>query len=130
MIPLIATIVSIVGTFFFLFIFDFSINLLTLFALVLSIGVVVDDAIIVVEAVHAKLDLGYKSVYKATIDAMDGITSAIITCTLVFMAVFIPTSFMGGTSGIFYTQFGITMAVAVAISALNALTFSPALCAM
>ena len=130
MIPLIATIVSIIGTFFFLFIFDFSINLLTLFALVLSIGVVVDDAIIVVEAVHAKLDLGYKSVYKATVDAMDGITSAIVTCTLVFMAVFIPTSFMGGTSGIFYTQFGITMAVAVAISALNALTLSPALCAM
>ena len=130
MIPLIATIVSIVGTFFFLFIFDFSINLLTLFALVLSIGVVVDDAIIVVEAVHAKLDLGYKSVYKATVDAMEGITSAIITCTLVFMAVFIPTSFMGGTSGIFYTQFGITMAIAVAISALNALTLSPALCAM
>ena len=130
MIPLIATIVSIIGTFFFLFIFDFSINLLTLFALVLSIGVVVDDAIIVVEAVHSKLDLGYKSVYKATVDAMDGITSAIVTCTLVFMAVFIPTSFMGGTSGIFYTQFGITMAVAVAISALNALTLSPALCAM
>ena len=96
----------------------------------LSIGVVVDDAIIVVEAVHAKLDLGYKSVHKATVDAMEGITSAIITCTLVFMAVFIPTSFMGGTSGIFYTQFGITMAVAVAISALNALTLSPALCAM
>ena len=130
MIPLIATIVSIIGTFFFLYLFNFSINLLTLFALVLSIGVVVDDAIIVVEAVHAKLDLGYKSVYKATIDAMDGITSAIVTCTLVFMAVFIPTSFMGGTSGIFYTQFGITMAVAVAISALNALTLSPALCAM
>ena len=130
MIPLICTIVSIIGTFLFLFIFDFSINLITLFALVLSIGVVVDDAIIVVEAVHAKLDLGYKSVYKATVDAMEGITTAIITCTLVFMAVFIPTSFMGGTSGIFYTQFGITMAVAVAISALNALTFSPALCAM
>ena len=130
MIPLIATIVSIIGTFLFLFLFDFSINLLTLFALVLSIGVVVDDAIIVVEAVHAKLDLGYKSVHKATVDAMEGITSAIITCTLVFMAVFIPTSFMGGTSGIFYTQFGITMAVAVAISALNALTLSPALCAM
>ena len=130
MIPLIATIVSIIGTFLFLFMFDFSINLLTLFALVLSIGVVVDDAIIVVEAVHAKLDLGYKSVHKATVDAMEGITSAIITCTLVFMAVFIPTSFMGGTSGIFYTQFGITMAVAVAISALNALTLSPALCAM
>ncbi len=130
MIPLIGTIVSIIGTFMFLFFFDFSINLLTLFALVLSIGVVVDDAIIVVEAVHAKLDLGYKSVYKATVDAMEGITSAIISCTLVFMAVFIPVSFMGGTSGIFYTQFGITMAVAVGISALNALTLSPALCAM
>ena len=130
MIPLIATIVSIIGTFLFLFMFDFSINLLTLFALVLSIGVVVDDAIIVVEAVHAKLDLGYKSIHKATVDAMEGITSAIITCTLVFMAVFIPVSFMGGTSGIFYTQFGITMAVAVGISALNALTLSPALCAI
>jgi len=130
MIPLIGTIVSIIGTFMFLFFFGFSINLLTLFALVLSIGVVVDDAIIVVEAVHSKLDLGYKSVYKATVDAMEGITSAIITCTLVFMAVFIPVSFMGGTSGIFYTQFGITMAVAVGISALNALTLSPALCAM
>ncbi len=130
MIPLIATIVSIVGTFLFLFLFDYSINLLTLFALVLSIGVVVDDAIIVVEAVHSKFDAGYKSPYKATVDAMEGITSAIITCTLVFMAVFIPTSFMGGTSGVFYTQFGITMAVAVAISAVNALTLSPALCAM
>ena len=130
MIPLIATIVSIVGTFFFLFLFDYSINLLTLFALVLSIGVVVDDAIIVVEAVHSKFDAGYKSPYKATVDAMGGITSAIITCTLVFMAVFIPTSFMGGTSGVFYTQFGITMAVAVGISALNALTLSPALCAI
>ena len=130
MIPLIATIVSIIGTFMFLFLFDFSINLLTLFALVLSIGVVVDDAIIVVEAVHSKFDAGYKSPYKATVDAMEGITSAIITCTLVFMAVFIPTSFMGGTSGVFYTQFGITMAVAVGISALNALTLSPALCAI
>jgi len=130
MIPLICTIVSIIGTFMFLFFFDFSINLLTLFALVLSIGVVVDDAIIVVEAVHAKLDLGYKSVYKATVDAMEGITTAIISCTLVFMAVFIPVSFMGGTSGSFYTQFGLTMAVAVGISALNALTLSPALCAM
>ena len=130
MIPLIGTIVSIIGTFMFLFFFGFSINLLTLFALVLSIGVVVDDAIIVVEAVHAKLDLGYKSPYKATVDAMEGITSAIITCTLVFMAVFIPVSFMSGTSGLFYTQFGVTMAVAVGISALNALTLSPALCAM
>jgi HAE1 family hydrophobic/amphiphilic exporter-1 len=130
MIPLIGTIVSIIGTFFLLFLFDFSINLLTLFALVLSIGVVVDDAIIVVEAVHSKFDAGYKSPYKATVDAMGGITSAIITCSLVFMAVFIPTSFMGGTSGSFYTQFGITMAVAVGISAINALTLSPALCAM
>ncbi len=130
MVPLIATIVSIIGTFLFLFLFDYSINLLTLFALVLSIGVVVDDAIIVVEAVHTKLDAGYRSTYHATVDAMEGITSAIITCTLVFMAVFIPVSFMGGTSGVFYTQFGITMAVAVAISALNALTLSPALCAI
>ena len=130
LIPLIATIVSLVGTFFFLYIFGFSINLLTLFALVLSIGVVVDDAIIVVEAVHTKFDAGYRSPYKATIAAMDGITSAILTCTLVFMAVFIPVSFMSGTSGSFYTQFGLTMAVAVGISALNALTLSPALCAM
>lgn len=130
LIPLVATIVSIVGTFFFLYIFDFSINLLTLFALVLSIGVVVDDAIIVVEAVHSKFDAGYRSPYKATIDAMEGITSAILTCTLVFMAVFIPVSFMSGTSGSFYTQFGITMAVAVGISALNALTLSPAMCAL
>ncbi len=129
-IPLIATIVSIIGTFFFLYLFDFSINLLTLFALVLSIGVVVDDAIIVVEAVHAKFDAGYRSPYKATIDAMEGITSAILTCTLVFMAVFIPVSFMSGTSGSFYTQFGLTMAVAVGISALNALTLSPALCSV
>ena len=130
LIPLIATIVSIIGTFFFLYILGFSINLLTLFALVLSIGVVVDDAIIVVEAVHAKFDAGYRSPYKATIDAMEGITSAILTCTLVFMAVFIPVSFMSGTSGSFYTQFGLTMAVAVGISALNALTLSPALCAI
>ena len=106
------------------------INLLTLFALVLAIGTVVDDAIIVVEAVQARFDVGYKSSYMATIDAMSGITSAIITSTLVFMAVFIPVSMMGGTSGIFYTQFGITMAVAVGISALNALTLSPALCAL
>ena len=129
-IPLIATIVSVIGTFFFLYIFGFSINLLTLFALVLSIGVVVDDAIIVVEAVHAKFDAGYRSTRKATIEAMEGITTAIISCTMVFMAVFIPVSFMGGTSGVFYTQFGITMAVAVGISAINALTLSPALCAI
>ena len=114
----------------FLSVAGFSINLLTLFALVLAIGTVVDDAIIVVEAVQARFDVGYKSSYMATIDAMSGITSAIITSTLVFMAVFIPVSMMGGTSGVFYTQFGITMAVAVGISALNALTLSPALCAL
>ncbi|MGM9859975.1 MAG: efflux RND transporter permease subunit [Muribaculaceae bacterium] len=129
-IPLVGIIVSLVGTFAFLYVAGFSINLLTLFALVLVIGTVVDDAIVVVEAVQAKLDEGYTSVYKATTDAMGGITSAIITTTLVFMAVFIPVSFMGGTTGTFYTQFGLTMAVAVAISAVNALTLSPALCAL
>lgn len=129
-IPLIATIVSIVGTFLFLYIFGFSINLLTLFALVLSIGVVVDDSIIVVEAVQTKFELGYKDSKKAAVDAMHDVTSALITSTLVFMAVFIPVSMMGGTSGKFYTQFGITMAVSVGISAINALTLSPALCAM
>ena len=129
-IPLIGTIVSIIGTFMFLFFFGFSINLLTLFALVLSIGVVVDDAIIVVEAVHSRFDAGYKSPYKAVVDAMEGITSAVITSSLVFMAVFIPVSLIGGTSGAFYTQFGLTMAVAVGISAVNALTLSPALCAI
>lgn len=126
----IAIIVSLVGTFAFLSIAGFSINLLTLFALVLAIGVVVDDAIIVVEAVQAKFDSGYRSPYLAAVDAMKGITSAIITCTLVFMVVFIPVSFMGGTNGTFYTQFGITMAVAVGISAVNALTLSPALCSL
>lgn len=130
MIPLICTIVSIIGTFMFLYLFNFSINLLTLFALVLSIGVVVDDAIIVVEAVHARFDAGYRSSHTAAIDAMENITSAIITSTLVFMAVFIPVSLMGGTSGAFYTQFGVTMAVSVGISAVNALTLSPALCAL
>ena len=130
LIPLVATIVSLVGTFMFLFFFGFSINLLTLFALVLSIGVVVDDAIIVVEAVQSKFDAGYKSAHSAAVDAMHSVTSALITSTLVFMAVFIPVSLMGGTSGIFYTQFGLTMAVAVGISAINALTLSPALCAM
>ena len=129
-IPLVATIVSLIGTFMFLFFFGFSINLLTLFALVLSIGVVVDDAIIVVEAVQSKFDAGYRSAHKAAVDAMHSVTSALVTSTLVFMAVFIPVSLMGGTSGIFYTQFGITMAVAVGISAINALTLSPALCAL
>ena len=130
LIPTISILVSLVGTFAFLSFAGFSINLLTLFALVLAIGTVVDDAIIVVEAVQARFDSGYKSSYLATVDAMGGITSAIITSTLVFMAVFIPVSMMGGTSGVFYTQFGITMAVAVGISALNALTLSPALCAL
>lgn len=129
-IPAVSIIVSLVGTFAFLYVAGFSINLLTLFALVLVIGTVVDDAIVVVEAVQAKFDEGYKSSYEATVDAMGGITSAIITTTLVFMAVFIPVCFMGGTSGTFYTQFGVTMAVAVAISAINALTLSPALCAL
>ena len=129
-IPLISTLVSIIGTFMFLYLFGFSINLLTLFALVLSIGVVVDDSIIVVEAVHAKFDLGYTSPKKAAVDAMHDVTSALITSTLVFMAVFMPVSMMGGTAGTFYTQFGITMAVSVGISAINALTLSPALCAM
>lgn len=130
LIPLISTLVSIIGTFLFLYIFGFSVNLLTLFALVLSIGVVVDDSIIVVEAVHAKFDEGYTSSKMAAVDAMGAVTSALITSTLVFMAVFIPVSMMGGTSGTFYTQFGITMAVSVGISAINALTLSPALCAM
>ena len=130
LIPTASIIVSLVGTFAFLSVAGFSINLLTLFALVLAIGTVVDDAIIVVEAVQARFDEGYRSSFKATVDAMSGITSAIITSTLVFMAVFIPVAMMGGTSGIFYTQFGLTMAVAVGISALNALTLSPALCAL
>ena len=129
-IPSISIIVSLVGTFAFLYVAGFSLNLLTLFALVLVIGTVVDDAIVVVEAVQAKFDEGYRSPYKATVAAMDGISAAIVTTSLVFMAVFIPTSFMGGTSGVFYTQFGLTMAVAVGISAINALTLSPALCAL
>lgn len=129
-IPALSIIVSLVGTFFFLYVAGFSLNMLTLFALVLVVGTVVDDAIVVVEAVQAKFDEGYKSSYLATIDAMDGITSALVTTTFVFMAVFIPVSFIGGTTGTFYTQFGLTMAVAVAISLLNALTLSPALCAL
>lgn len=129
-IPSISIIVSLVGTFAFLYVAGFSLNLLTLFALVLVIGTVVDDAIVVVEAVQAKFDEGYRSPYKATVAAMDGISAAIVTTSLVFMAVFIPTSFMGGTSGVFYTQFGLTMAVVVGISAINALTLSPALCAL
>ena len=129
-IPALSIIVSLIGTFAFLSVAGFSLNMLTLFALVLVIGTVVDDAIVVVEAVQAKFDEGYKSSYLATIDAMDGITSALVTTTFVFMAVFIPVSFIGGTTGTFYTQFGLTMAAAVAISLLNALTLSPALCAL
>ncbi len=130
LIPTISIMVSLVGTFAVIYVAGFTLNLLTLFALVLAIGTVVDDAIIVVEAVQAKFDDGYRSPYKAAVDAMTGISSAVITSTLVFMAVFIPVSFMGGTSGIFYTQFGVTMAVAVGISAINALTLTPALCAL
>lgn len=130
LIPAFAIIVSLVGTFAFLYAVGFTLNMLTLFALVLVIGTVVDDAIVVVEAVQAKFDEGYKSSYSATIDAMQGITSALVTTTFVFMAVFIPVSFIGGTTGTFYTQFGLTMAAAVAISLINALTLSPALCAL
>jgi len=130
LIPAIAVPVSIVGTFFFLNLFGFSINMLTLFALVLAIGIVVDDAIVVVEAVHAKLDNGAKSAKKATISAMSEITGAIISITLVMSAVFIPVSFLEGPTGAFYQQFAITLAVAIVISAINALTLSPALCAL
>lgn len=130
LIPAIAVPVAIVGTFFFLQVFGFSINLLTLFALVLAIGIVVDDAIVVVEAVHAKLDEGEQSAKKATLSAMSEITGAIVSITLVMSAVFIPVSFLNGPSGVFYQQFAITLAVAILISAVNALTLSPALCAL
>ncbi len=130
LIPLIAVPVSLIGTFFFLNVMGFSINLLTLSALLLAIAIVVDDAIVVVEAVHAKLDQGYKSTLTASIDAMNEISGAIISITLVMASVFIPVSFIGGTSGAFYREFGVTMAVSIFISALNALTLSPALCAI
>lgn len=130
LIPLVGIFVSLIGTFAFMAVVGFSINLITLFALVLVIGTVVDDAIIVVEAVQSRFDAGYRSPYMASIDAMKGLSNAIITTSLVFMAVFIPVSFMSGTSGTFYTQFGLTMAVAVGISTINALTLSPALCAL
>ena len=129
-IPSISIIVSLVGTFACLAIAGFTLNLLTLFALVLAIGTVVDDAIVVVEAVQAKFDAGYTSPYKATKDAMSDVTMAVISCTFVFMAVFIPVSFTGGTSGIFYTQFGVTLATAVGLSCICALVLCPALCAM
>ncbi len=130
LIPMIAIPVALIGTFFLLYIFGFTINLLTLSALVLAIAIVVDDAIVVVEAVHAKLDEGYQSARKASIDAMNEIAGALISITLVMMLVFIPVSFLGGTSGIFYRQFGLTMAMAIGLSAVNALTLSPALCAL
>ena len=130
LIPSISIIVSLVGTFACLSAAGFTINILTLFALVLAIGTVVDDAIVVVEAVQEKFDSGYKSPYLATKDAMSDVTMAIITCTIVFMAVFIPVTFMGGTSGVFYTQFGVTMATSVGLSMICALTLCPALCAI
>lgn len=130
LIPAISVPVAIIGTFFFLNVFGFTINLLTLFAIILAIGIVVDDAIVVVEAVHAKLDEGYTSVNKASVDALSEISSAIISITLVMSAVFIPVSFIGGSSGVFYKQFGLTLAVAIVLSAINALTLSPVLCVL
>ena len=130
LIPTIGIIVSLVGTFGFISVAGFSLNLLTLFALVLVIGTVVDNSIVVVEAVQSRFDSGYKSAYKASVDAMSGLTAALFTTTLVFMVIFIPVSFIGGTSGIFYKQFGLTMAVSVGISFINALTLAPALCAI
>lgn len=130
LIPAISVPVAILGTFFFLNLIGFSINLLTLFALVLAIGIVVDDAIVVVEAVHAKLDTGYKSALRASEDAMHEISGAIISITLVMAAVFLPVTFIGGSTGVFYKQFGLTLAIAILLSAVNALTLSPALCAI
>lgn len=129
-IPSIAIPVALIGTFALLYVMGFSVNLLTLSALVLAIAIVVDDAIVVVEAVHAKLDEGYQSARQASIDAMQEIGAAIISITLVMMLVFIPVSFMPGVEGTFYKQFGLTMAFAIGISAINALTLSPALCAV
>ena len=129
-IPAIAIIVSLIATLAVIYAIGFSLNMLTLFALVLVIGTVVDDAIVVVEAVQAKLDSAATTTYHATIEAMHGITSALVTTTLVFMAVFVPVCFIGGVTGTFYTQFGLTMAIAVGISLFNALTLSPALCAL
>lgn len=130
LIPAIAVPVSIIGTFFFLNLFGYSINLLTLFALLLAIGIVVDDAIVVVEAVHAKIDEGAKDVEKATMTAMSEISGAIVSITLVMAAVFVPVTFVTGPTGVFYEQFGVTLIVAIIISAVNALTLSPALCAI
>ena len=130
LIPAIAIPVALIGTFFGLYLIGFSVNLLTLCALVLAIAIVVDDAIVVVEGVHAKLDHGYKSARLASISAMNELGGAIVSITLVMMSVFIPVSFISGTSGTFYRQFGLTMAIAIGLSAINALTLSPALCAV
>ena len=130
LIPAIAIPVALIATFFVLKLIGFSVNLLTLSAMVLAIAIVVDDAIVVVEGVHAKLDQGYKSAREASIDAMSELGGAIVSITLVMMSVFIPVSFMGGTAGTFYRQFGLTMAISIGFSALNALTLSPALCAL
>lgn len=130
LVPTICIFVALIATFAFLMVAGFTINLITLFALILVIGTVVDDAIIVVEAVQARFDMGYRSSYKAAVDGVEGVSAAVISATLVFMAVFIPVSFLGGTSGLFYKQFGLTMAAAVGFSAINALTLSPALCAI
>ena len=130
LVPAVGILVSLIGTFAFMKVAGFSVNLLTLFALVLVIGTVVDDSIVVVEAVKAKFDQGYTSARKASEDAMSGLSVTLFTTTLVFMVIFIPVAFMGGTTGIFFKQFGLTMAVAVGISLINALTLSPALCAL
>ncbi len=129
-IPSVSIVVSLIGTFAFIQLMGFSLNLLTLLALVLAIGTVVDDAIIVVEAVQANFDRGYRSPYLSSTDAMHNVAMALLTSTIVFMAVFIPVSMIGGTSGAFYRQFGLTMAAAVGISAINAFTLSPALFAL
>lgn len=129
-IPSVSIVVSLIGTFAFMQLMGFSLNLLTLFALVLAISTVVDDAIIVVEAVQANFDRGYRSPYLSSTDAMHNVAMALLTSTIVFMAVFIPVSMIGGTSGAFYRQFGLTMAAAVGISAINAFTLSPALFAL
>ena len=130
LIPSISIIVSLIGTFAFLYAVGFTLNMLTLFAIVLVIGTVVDDSVVVVEAVQARFDDGEKNPYRATVSAMGGLSAALITTTIVFMAVFIPVCFMGGTSGTFYKQFGLTMAVAVGISLINAMTLCPALSAL
>lgn len=130
LIPAIAVPVSIVGTFFFMNLFGFSINILTLFALVLAIGIVVDDAIVVVEAVHAKMEHKKLNPRAATMSAMSEITGAIVSITLIMSAVFVPVAFMSGSTGLFYQQFALTLAIAIVISAINALTLSPALCAI